>query len=47
MNDSGPGRRDVLIATSGMLTLAGCTNSAAVESGSGYGTTYGDAYGSE
>ncbi|RZV12052.1 hypothetical protein BDK88_0942 [Natrinema hispanicum] len=45
MDDSEPGRRDVLIATSGFLTLAGCTNSAAVESG--YGTAYGDTYGSE
>ncbi|MFA9416097.1 hypothetical protein [Natrinema sp. HArc-T2] len=45
MSGSGPGRRDVLIATSGMLMVAGCTDSMATTSG--YGAAYGDAYGSE
>ncbi|MFD1565345.1 hypothetical protein ACFR99_17555 [Haloarchaeobius amylolyticus] len=45
MDGSGPGRRDVLIATSGILAFAGCTDSTAAETG--YGTAYGDGYGAE
>jgi len=45
MDGSGPGRRDVLIAVGSSLAFAGCTNSTATESG--YGTAYGDAYGTE
>ena len=45
MSGSGPRRRDVLIATAGFLTFAGCTNSTAAETG--YGATYGAGYGTE
>lgn len=45
MTESGPNRRDILIATGSVLTFAGCTESAATASG--YGATYGDAYGTE
>ena len=53
MTDSGPRRRDVLVAVSGTsLLLAGCTESdsstpesASAVDAAGYGTAYGHEYG--
>ncbi|WP_160168016.1 hypothetical protein [Haloterrigena salina] len=46
MTDSGPRRRDVLVAVSGTsLLLAGCSESDASVDAAGYGTAYGSEYG--
>ncbi|WP_164721988.1 hypothetical protein [Haloterrigena salifodinae] len=46
MTDSGPRRRDVLVAVSGTsLLLAGCSESDASVDAVSYGTAYGRKYG--
>ncbi|WP_175416441.1 hypothetical protein [Natrinema versiforme] len=46
MTSSGTRRRDVLIAVSGCVSLAGCGDDAA-DARTGYGASYGRGYGGE